>query len=49
MEDPALEDAHIVTLDPIQVPEQEGLAPLKDLVKQALDERPDLELSLIHI
>jgi len=32
-----------VTLDPIQVPEQEGLAPLKDLVKQALDERPDLE------
>ena len=49
MEDPALEDAHIVTLDPIQVPEQEGLAPLKDLVKQALDERPDLEQNRINI
>ena len=49
MEDPAREDAHIVTLDPIQVPEQEGLAPLKDLVKQALDERPDLEQNRINI
>jgi outer membrane protein len=49
MEDAALEDAHIVTLDPIQVPEQEGLAPLKDLVKQALDKRPDLEQNRINI
>lgn len=49
MEDPALEEAHIVTLDPIRVPEQEGLAPLKDLVKQALDQRPDLEQNRINI
>ena len=49
MEDPALEDAHIITLDPIQVPEQEGLAPLKDLVKQALEQRPDLEQNRINI
>jgi outer membrane protein len=49
MEDPTLEDAHIVTLDPIQVPEQEGLAPLKDLVKQALEQRPDLEQNRINI
>jgi outer membrane protein TolC len=49
MEDPALEDAHIVTLDPIQVPEREGLAPLKDLVKQALAARPDLEQNRINI
>ena len=49
MEDPALEDAHIVTLDPIQVPEREGLAPLKDLVKQALEQRPDLEQNRINI
>jgi outer membrane protein TolC len=49
MEDPALEDAHIVTLDPIQVPEKEGLAPLKDLVKQALEQRPDLEQNRINI
>ncbi|MGD0666768.1 MAG: TolC family protein [Bryobacteraceae bacterium] len=49
MEDPALENAHIVTLDPIQVPEQEGLAPLKDLVKQALEQRPDLEQNRINI
>ena len=49
MEDPALEDAHIVTLDPIQVPEQEGLAPLKDLMKQALEQRPDLEQNRINI
>jgi outer membrane protein TolC len=49
VEDPALEDAHIVTLDPIQVPEQEGLAPLKDLVKQALAQRPDLEQNRINI
>ena len=49
MEDPALEDAHIVTLDPIQVPEQEGLPPLKDLVTQALAARPDLEQNRINI
>ena len=49
IQDPALEDAHIVTLDPIEVPEKEGLAPLKDLVKQALDERPDLEQNRINI
>ncbi|MGA2154974.1 MAG: TolC family protein [Bryobacteraceae bacterium] len=47
--DPAMEDAHIVTLDPIQVPEQEGLAPMKDLVKQALAQRPDLEQNRINI
>ena len=49
MEDPALEDAHIVTLDPIQVPEQEGLPPLKELVKQALERRADLAQNRINI
>jgi outer membrane protein TolC len=49
MEDPELEGAHIVTLDPINVPEQEGLAPLKEMVKQALGERPDLEQNRINI
>jgi outer membrane protein TolC len=49
MQDPALEDAHIVTLDPIQVPEQEGLPPVKELVKQALEKRPDLDQNRINI
>jgi len=49
MEDPALEDAHIVTLDPIEVPEHEGLPPLKELVKQALDRRADLEQNRINM
>jgi len=49
IEDPALEDAHVVTLDPIQVPEREGLAPLKELIGQALEKRPDLEQNRINI
>ena len=49
MQDPALEDAHIVTLDPIQVPDKEGLPPVKDLVKEALEKRPDLEQNRINI
>jgi outer membrane protein TolC len=49
MEDPALEDAHIVTLDPIQVPEHEALPPLKELVKQALNRRADLEQNRVNM
>ncbi len=49
MEDPALEDAHIVTLDPIEVPANEALPPYKELVKEALDQRPDLEQNRINI
>ena len=49
MQDPTLEDAHIVTLDPIQVPEKEGLPPVKDLVNEALEKRPDLEQNRINI
>jgi len=49
MEDPALENAHIVALDPIQVPEHEGLPPLGELVKQALAARADLAQNRINL
>ena len=44
-EDPALEAASIVTLDPIEVPDHDELPPLRDLVATAMKKRPDVAVT----
>jgi outer membrane protein len=48
LEDPLVDAAQIVTLDHIEVPEQDSLPPLRDLVAQALRNRPDVALAKIN-
>ena len=43
--DPVFEGAEIVTLDSIQVPEQDTVPPLRELVARALAKRPDVALA----
>ena len=43
--DPVFDSAEIVTLDSIQVPEQDNLPPLRELVADALAKRPDVALA----
>ncbi len=43
--DPVFDSAEIVTLDSIQVPEQDTLPPLRELVARALAKRPDVALA----
>jgi outer membrane protein len=45
----AVMDAHVVTTDPIRIPEVEAIQPIQDLVSKALDNRPDLAQSRIQI
>ena len=47
LEDPLLDAAEVVPLDRIQVPEQDDLPPLRDLVARAMAKRPDVALSLL--
>jgi outer membrane protein TolC len=42
MEDPAVSEASIVPLDSIQVPQQDDLPPLRDLLAAAMAKRPDV-------
>jgi len=46
--DPMLDEAEVVPLDRIQVPEKEDLPPLRDLVAKAMASRPDVALSKIN-
>jgi len=46
---PSVMEAHIVTTDPIRVPEVEAVEPVQDLVVRALDNRPELAQSRIQI
>jgi len=46
--DPALDGASIVPLDRIEVPENDDLPPLRQLVQTALTNRPDVELDKIN-
>lgn len=48
LEDELLDSAHIVPLDRIEVPTQDNLPPLRDLVSQALANRPDVALEKIN-
>jgi outer membrane protein TolC len=47
--DLAIMDAHVVTTDPIRIPEVEAIQPIQDLVSKALDNRPDLAQSRVQI
>jgi outer membrane protein TolC len=46
--DPMLDEAEVVPLDRIQVPEKEDLPPLRNLVAKAMASRPDVALSKIN-
>lgn len=47
LEDPLVDAAEVVPLDSIQVPAEDKLPPLRDLVSRALAKRPDVALSKI--
>ena len=48
LEDALLDDAEVVPLDRIQVPEAEELPPLRELVTQAMANRPDVAISKMN-
>jgi outer membrane protein TolC len=48
LEDPMLDAAQIVTLDHIEVPAQQELPGLRQLVTQALASRPDIQLAKLN-
>ncbi|MGP0072733.1 MAG: TolC family protein [Bryobacteraceae bacterium] len=48
LEDPLLDAAQVVTLDRIEVPEQDSLPSLRDLVAKAMANRPDVALAKIN-
>lgn len=48
LEDPLLDAAEIVPLDRIQVPAQDNLPPLRQLLATAMNKRPDLALDRIN-
>jgi outer membrane protein TolC len=48
LEDPLLDAAQVVTLDRIEVPEQDNLPALRELVAKALANRPDIALAKIN-
>jgi len=48
LEDPLVDAAQIVTLDHVEVPEQDNLPPLRELVAKALANRPDVALAKIN-
>jgi outer membrane protein TolC len=47
--DPVLADVRVIPIDVIRVPEQETLAPVPDLVKQALASRLDLRIDQLNL
>jgi outer membrane protein len=46
--DPAIEAAHIVPLDPIEVPERDDLPALRELVTTAMRNRPDVAITKLQ-
>ena len=46
--DPELDAAEIVTLDRIEVPEEDNLPPLRDLLGRAMKNRPDMAIAKIR-
>lgn len=46
---PELADVRIVPTDTLDIPEQEPVEPIQDLVEQALQKRPELEVTRINI
>jgi outer membrane protein len=48
LQDPLLDAAEVVPVDQIQVPEQDDLPPLRELVNRALAKRPDIAMAKIN-
>jgi outer membrane protein TolC len=48
LQDPLLENAHVVALDRLEVPATDDLPPLRDLVNRAMKNRPDMILAAIN-
>ena len=48
LEDPLLDAAGVVTLDSVQIPAQDDLPGLRDLLARALAKRPDIKISDIN-
>jgi outer membrane protein len=48
LEDPLIDAAEVIPLDRIEVPAQEELPPLRELVARALAKRPDVAMSKIN-
>jgi outer membrane protein len=48
LEDPEVDQAEVVPLDSIQVPDTEDLPPLRELLARALTKRPDVRLAKIN-
>jgi outer membrane protein TolC len=48
IEDPLLTDVNVAPLDPIEVPDTQELPPVKDLLAQAMAQRPDLQQNRIN-
>ena len=47
--DPSLDNLQVIPLDHIEVPAQDDLAPVPDLIREALANRPDLALDAINL
>jgi outer membrane protein len=47
-QEPILEGVHIVTVDPLVVPEAEDLPPLNQLLRTAIEQRPDMALARMN-
>jgi len=45
MQDPALDGVHVLTTDPLQVPDIDDLAPLSELLAAARRDRPDMVMA----
>jgi len=48
LEDPLIDQAEVVPLDHIEVPKEDELPPLRELVARALAKRPDVELDKLN-
>ena len=49
VQDPAFDQVHVVPLDSIQVPKQDEIRPVQDLIQTAVTDRPEIEQSKINL
>ncbi|HEY2019070.1 MAG TPA: TolC family protein [Bryobacteraceae bacterium] len=48
-EDPEVQTAHVIATDPLNLPEQDEIRPMQDLISEALSGRPDLGQARLQI
>lgn len=49
VQDPAYDQVHVVPLDSIQVPKQDEIRPVQDLIQTAISSRPEVEQTQINL